>query len=132
MLKSASGRGATKIILEDGTVDFKAESRNGAVFDGTGNYAITVNATGYNTPLEITVKAETPADTTTAAATTEKSNTTTTAAKSNSSSGNNSNSSSSNSQVASPKTGDTNAVAALGITALAMAGVAFVFRKKNK
>lgn len=129
---SASGRGATKIILEDGTVDFKAESRNGAVFDGTGNYAITVNATGYNTPLEITVKAETPADTTTAAATTEKSNTTTTTAKSNSSSGNNSNSSSSNSQVASPKTGDTNAVAALGITALAMAGVAFVFRKKNK
>ncbi|MDE5854458.1 MAG: DUF1533 domain-containing protein, partial [Ruminococcus sp.] len=61
----ASGRGAVKIIGEDGTVDFSASSRNENVFDGSGNYTITVNATGYNNPLGIEVKAEAPAPETT-------------------------------------------------------------------
>lgn len=134
---SASGRGAVKIIGEDGTIDFAATSRNENVFDGSGNYKITVSATGYNNPLDIEIKAEIPEITTTASeaisstvtttkapsnnanATTTKSPSNTTTAKS-----------STSSATESPKTGV--AGVAVPVTALTLAGVsAFVFRKKN-
>lgn len=40
---SASGKGAVKVIGEDGSIDFSASSRNGNVFDGSENYTVSVN-----------------------------------------------------------------------------------------
>lgn len=122
---SASGRGAVKAFAEDGTIDFNAETRNGKVFDGSGNYSMTVTATGYTTPLTFEIKAETPTEAATAAATaapatsakttaaaTTKSNTSTQAATN------------------SPKTGVPGA--AVPMTFLALAGAsAFMLRKKK-
>ena len=122
---SASGRGAVKAFAEDGTIDFNAETRNGKVFDGIGNYSMTVTATGYTTPLTFEIKAETPTEAATAAATaapatsakttaaaTTKSNTSTEAATN------------------SPKTGVPGA--AVPMTFLALAGPsAFMLRKKK-
>lgn len=138
---SAAGRGAVKIISEDGSIDFTAKSRDAEVFDGSGNYAIKVTATGYNTPLEIDIKKEEPVVTTTAAdtevTTTTTSKTTTdkaaitaksTTTKATTKAGTTTTAASNSS---SPKTGDTSAVPALCLTASALVGVAFVTRKKK-
>ncbi|MCQ2514541.1 MAG: hypothetical protein MJ089_05580 [Ruminococcus sp.] len=46
---SASGRGAVKIINEDGTINFDAANREVPVFDSAkSTFKITVSATGYN------------------------------------------------------------------------------------
>ena len=39
---SANGKGAVKVIGEDGSIDFTASSRNGNVFDGSGNYTVSI------------------------------------------------------------------------------------------
>ncbi|MCM1133792.1 MAG: DUF1533 domain-containing protein [Ruminococcus flavefaciens] len=129
---TASGRGATTIIGEDGTIDFNASSRNENVFDGSGNYTMVVSATGYNNSLGIEIKAEAPATTeapassTTAKPTAGAGNSTTTAKPSSTTTTAKSTASSTDS----PKTGV--AGMALPLTAMALAGVsAFVFRKKN-
>jgi len=141
---SAAGKGAVKIIAEDGSIDFTAKSRDDEVFDGSGNYAITVTATGYNTPLEIEIKKEEPvvttivaettvtttsatADTTTDKETTAAAKSTTTKATTKS----NTTAAKADSNASSPKTGDTSAVPALCLTASALAGAAFVTRKKK-
>lgn len=133
---SASGRGATKIIGEDGTIDFAASSRNGNVFDGSGNYTMSVIATGYNTPLDIEITAETPVTTETPApaeTTAKPSAPTTTAKPSNPTTTVKPASTTTAKATAStdsPKTGV--AGTAIPLTAMALAGVsAFVFRKKN-
>jgi len=54
----ASGKGAVKIINEDGTINFAAAAPDKTnVFDGSGNYSISVSATGYNTPLTFALSA---------------------------------------------------------------------------
>ena len=45
---SASGKGATTIINNDGTVNFEAASRDAAVFEAPGTYDLTVTSTGYD------------------------------------------------------------------------------------
>ena len=114
---SASGKGAVKAFGEDGTIDFSAESRAGKVFDGSGNYNITVNATGYSKAYSFEIKAA--AETTAATTTGSKSSTTTTAANSTTAAKN-----------GSPKTGVTGAAVPAAFLVLAGAA-AFAARKKN-
>ncbi|MBE6852268.1 MAG: hypothetical protein E7505_02160 [Ruminococcus sp.] len=59
-----SGKKSVKLISADGTIDFTAASNGTNVFDGSGNYNIVINASGYNTPLKLTITA--PAETTAA------------------------------------------------------------------
>lgn len=123
---SASGKRGVKIIGEDGTVDLNASSKNTNVFDGSGNYTVTVNSTGYTSPYTFEIKKEeettTAADTTTTAATT-------TTASSNKNNNSNSNSSSS-SKTDSPKTGVNGVAVPMTFLVLAGAG-AYALRKKN-
>ena len=136
-----TGRRGVTVVQADGTVDFEAKSGDNNVFDGSGNYTIKVNSTGYNNPYETTIEAESPETTTTTDASTTTETTTTT--KSNSSSSSSSSKTSSTGSTGStgskastaatgnsPQTGV--AGAALPAALLALAGTAAVaFRKKN-
>ncbi|MDE6086917.1 MAG: NPXTG-anchored protein, partial [Oscillospiraceae bacterium] len=152
---TASGRGAVKIVGEDGTVDFNAENRGEAIFDGSGNYNLTFTATGYTNPLSVTLTAEQPTETPTESTTNNNTNNTnnntnnTTTNRNTSSSNTSSNSNSSaatsnsantsntsnnsntsdTSATASPKTGDS---AGIPLIALAAAGLTAIFAKKKK
>jgi LPXTG-motif cell wall-anchored protein len=109
----------------DGTIDFTVASGGNNVFDGSGNYKMTVNAAGYTTPLEFTITAAQAEVTTTAAATesTTTTKTTTTAKKSTTTT-------KKAASTDSPKTGV--AGTAIPVAMLALAGAAAVtFRKKN-
>ena len=118
-----SGKGAVKAISEDGTIDFNAASNKGNVFDGSGNYNITLNATGYTEPYSFEIKRE--AETTTAAsATTTTSKNTTTASNKNSGSSN------SDPKAGSPKTG-VNGVAVPTAFLVLAGAAAFALRKKK-
>lgn len=128
---TASGKGAVKIIGEDGSVDFSASSRNGNVFDGNGNYTVSIIATGYTAPLEFEIKeTESPAPATTTAestttATSAKTTTTTTAIQTTTTATQKS------TGKESPKTGV--ADVALPVTVMAAAiATAFCIKKKNK
>ena len=144
---SASGRGAVKIFDDEGTLDFAAQSRAGAVFaDGeNGNYTLTVSATGYNNSLTITID-NTPAETTTTtealttttsdgtATTGSAASATTTTTRSNASSSSSSTTAakpSGSTTSTAPKTGDTGTAAVAALTAVAGAA-AFIFRKKQE
>lgn len=135
---NASGKGAVKVITEDGAIDFAAESRNGKVFaDGeNGNYQLAVAATGYTKTLDITISAQAaettaPAAATTApAATTAKAATTTTKAAAAVTTTAKASSSSSSSSTSSPKTGDAGVGAAAALLAAASAA-AVLGRKKR-
>ncbi len=120
-----TGRRGTTVIKADGTVDFEAKSGENAVFDGSGEYSLNVQATGYTAPYVFAISSQTPATTeagsTTAATTTTAKATTTTAAKTTAKAA---------SGTDSPKTGV--ATAAVPAAALALAAAAaFTFRKKN-
>ncbi|MBQ3885148.1 MAG: NPXTG-anchored protein [Ruminococcus sp.] len=133
---SASGRGSVKIVGEDGTIDFAAKSGENDVFDGSGNYTISVTATGYTSPYNFEIKPEEPVVTTTNTTSAEVTSTTTTvttdskstsaASKTKKSAGNKAESN----NVDSPKTGVTGAAVPAAILALAGAA-AFVMRRKN-
>ncbi len=143
---SVSGRGAVKIIAEDGTIDFKAESRNGAVFDGTGNYEITLTATGYNTPLmfrtssageekpsvtEATDKpAQSPATTAVSAVTSSDSSSTVTSESGSKTTAAGGRTTSAASLASTPKTGD-KGIISLIFAAAAMGAVAVFTRSKK-
>ncbi len=114
-----SGRGAVKVISEDGTIDFSAASNNGNVFDGSGNYNITLTATGYTEPYSFEIKKQEETTTTSTTSTT----TTTTSSK-------NSGSSNSNSKADSPKTGVNGVAVPTAFLVLAGAS-AFALRKKK-
>ena len=136
-----TGRRGTTIVKEDGTIDFAAASRDGNVFDGSGNYSITVTSTGYDNAYSFEVKAaaetttapaETTTTTTTTTAAAAKSNTSTTAARSNSSSSNsNSASTTAASSTSSPKTGDSTALP-LAAAAVAAGAAALAFSRRRK
>lgn len=130
---NAAGRGAVKMIGEDGAIDFDAKSGEENVFDGSGNYALTVNATGYTAPYSFEIKPEAepasdPASTTasgskSSGSTSSKSNSTTSASTSKSST-------TASLKADSPKTGV--ASAAVPTAFLVLAGAAaFAMRKKN-
>ena len=121
-----SGRGAVKAISEDGTIDFNAASNNGNVFDGSGNYNITLKATGYTTPYSFEIKKE--EETTTASSST--STTSTTSKTTTTTSNKNSGSSNSNSKTDSPKTGVNGVAVPTAFLVLAGAS-AFALRKKK-
>ena len=126
---NASGRGAVKAFGEDGTVDFNVKSGENAVFDGSGNYSISITATGYTSPYSFEVK---PAAETTAPATTSttKQNTTTTTTTTAKSTTTTTTKKTEQSKTDSPKTGV--AGAAIPAAALALAGMtAFAARKKR-
>ena len=123
-----SGRGAVKVISEDGTIDFSVTSNNANVFDGSGNYNIALTATGYTEPYSFEIKKEEETTTTSSTSTTSsttKNNTTTTSSKNSGSSN-----SSSNSKADSPKTGVNGVAVPTAFLALAGAS-AFAMRKKK-
>lgn len=122
---SAAGKGSVKIIGEDGAIDFAAAGRDGNVFDGSGNYTMSVTATGYTNPLNFTIE---PAATTVATTTTTTSKTTTTTTKAKSGS-----STTTAASTASPKTGDaTSALPLAGAFIAAGTAAIAALRKKNK
>ena len=119
-----SGRGAVKAVTEDGTIDFDVKANNANVFDGSGNYNITLNATGYTTPYSFEIKKEdntATSSTSTTKTTTTNASTTTTKSSSSSSSG---------SKTDSPKTG-VNGVA-VPTAFLVIAGASALVLKKKK
>jgi len=118
-----SGKGAVKAISEDGTIDFNAASNKGNVFDGSGNYNITLNATGYTKPYSFEIKREAETTTAASAASTTSKNTTTASNK-------NSGSSNSDSKAGSPKTG-VNGVAVPTAFLVLAGAAAFALRKKK-
>ena len=141
---NASGKGAVKIINEDGTINFDAESRGGKVFaDGAnGTYTLTVTATGYRNPLTVQLapaQTETtaPIETATTAAsatatsttTTTTSVTTTTTAARASSSGNTTSAATNTSSA--PKTGDAGVGVFAALASAAAAAVAVTRRKRS-
>lgn len=121
---AAAGKGAVAIIGADGAIDLAASGRDGNVFDGSGNYAMTVKATGYTTPLTFTIAS---------APDSSESSEASSLADSSTASSSGSSSSSSSQKDGSPKTGD--ASAALPLTALAAAAgvlAVTVARKKDE
>ena len=82
------------VKLKIGAIDFDAKSGEENVFDGSGNYTLTVNATGYTAPYSFEIKPEAepasdPASTTasgskSSGSTSSKSNSTTSASTSSS------------------------------------------------
>ena len=55
---NAAGKRSIKIVGDDGTLDFAVTSGENNVFDGSGNYSISVTATGYTNPYSFEVKPE--------------------------------------------------------------------------
>lgn len=119
---NASGKGSVRVIAEDGTIDFNVVSGGTNVFDGSGNYELVINSTGYS-PLAFTITSDkagttnaTEPETTETTAVTEPESTTvktTTAGTS------------------SPKTGVTGI--AIPLSLLSLTGVTTVIsKKKNK
>lgn len=121
---SASGRGSTKIIGDDGKIDTSVSVQNKKIFDSQGTYNISVKATGYNKTLDFDFETDgntsVPAPTTT---TNNTSNNTTTTAKAGTTT--------SSSGKESPKTGVTGVAVPVTVMAVAVA-TAFTVRKKNK
>ncbi|MBQ3940289.1 MAG: hypothetical protein II723_04175 [Oscillospiraceae bacterium] len=121
----ASGRGAVKVIAEDGSVNFDAESREGKVFaDGADSKdTLTVKATGFRKALTFTLNA--PAEETTAPADETTASESTQTQVSGSDSANNG-----GSNVTAPKAGETGTGTICAL--LALAGItALVMRKKR-
>ena len=115
-------RGVTIIDSQTGEIKLDAKSGEENVFDGSGNYKLTVEATGYeqNYEFEISEQAAVTTTTTTSSKTTTTTKTTTgKQKKTTAASGTNS-----------PKTGVNGAVMPLALLALAGAS-AFTFRKKK-
>ena len=134
---NASGRGAVKVITDDGAIDFAAESRTGKVFaDGeNGNYQIAVAATGYTKTLDITISAQAAETTAAATATTAPAaavTTTTAKAAAAVTTTAKSSSSSSSKSTSSPKTGDAGVGAAAALLAAASAVVMLGRRKRGE
>ena len=138
------GKRGTTVILSDGSIDFEAvDSKTGNnVFDGSGNYTISVTATGYTEPYEFVISAEEASEeetgtttTTTAAASDDTTTTTSTASDDTTSSTTSTTtkkaaSTTTAASANSPKTGV--AGTALPVAVIAAAGaLAFTFRKKN-
>lgn len=126
----ATGKGSVKIFDENGVIDMSAASKNANVFEGSDSYTVVVTATGYNKPLEFTVKAVAQTTTTTAVTTTVQSTTTakTTTAQSTTTA---KTTTTAKKTSSSPATGDSGA--AIPAMMLALAGIsAFIFKKKHK
>ncbi len=121
-------RGTTVIDAATGEVLFDAKSGETAVFDGSGNYTITVQSTGYSTDYTFSTAQETTAETTatTAATTSTTAGTTTTAAKTTAGT------TTTAASGGSPKTGDASAMPiAAAAAAAAMLGAAAVCKKRD-
>lgn len=120
---SANGKGAVKVIGEDGYIDFSASSRSGNVFDGSGNYAVSVKATGYTASLDFEIRETGSVTNAAPAQSTSAKTTATTTAKS-------STTTQKSSGTDSPKTGD--AGVALPAALLALAGITTAAVKRKK
>ncbi|MDE6035822.1 MAG: NPXTG-anchored protein [Ruminococcus sp.] len=124
---SASGRGSTKIIGDDGKIDTSVSVQNKKIFDGQGTYNISVKATGYNKTLDFSFETDgnnsAPAPATTTTTANNNNNTTTTTAKSGTTS--------SSAGKESPKTGVAGVALPFAVIAVAVA-TAFTLKKKNK
>ena len=120
--KYATGRrGVTVIDPQTGEIKLDAKSGDVAVFDGSGNYKLAVEAAGYEKALEFEISPQSAENTTTTTAskTTAKTTAKTTSTKAKTTSSTNS-----------PKTGVNGA--AIPVALLGIAGAtAFAFRKKN-
>lgn len=122
---AAGRRGATIIDSQTGEIKLDAKSGEENVFDGSGKYKLTVEATGYEKNYEFEIGADAAVTTTTGAATTTKSSATTTKAATTTTK-----KATTAAKSDSPKTGVNGA--ALPVTFLALAGAtAFALRKKK-
>jgi len=126
---NASGRGAVKAFGEDGTIDFTAKSGETPVFDGSGNYSVSVSATGYTSPYNFEIKPEEPVVTTTTTDNTSATTTTSVSAAGTSTTKKQTKKAAST-KTDSPKTGVPGAALPTAILGLAGAA-AFALRKKN-
>ena len=125
---NASGKRSIKIFGEDGTIDFAAKSGENDVFDGSGNYSLTITATGYTEPYSFEVKAETEPQSTSAA--TSASSGSTSAKSTSTTASSTKSSTTASSKSDSPKTGVVSA--AIPTAFLVLAGAAaFAMRKKS-
>ncbi len=127
----ANGKGSVKIIGEDGSIDFSAASKNGNIFDDSGNYTVSVKSTGYNASLDFEIKKNTPITTTTAVTTTVNSKTTTVKTTTEKAKTTVKTASQNSSGSDSPKTGDTGTAIPAAVLALAGAAAVSVKRKKK-
>ena len=118
---AAGRRGVTVIDSQTGEIKLDVKSGDVAVFDGSGNYKLTVEATGYEKPLEFEIKPQS-ADATTTSAQATNAKTTTTKAKTTASK--------TTGTSSSPKTGVNGA--ALPLSFLAIAGISAVALRKKK
>lgn len=122
---AAGRRGATIIDSQTGEIKLDAKSGEENVFDGSGKYKLTVEATGYEKNYEFEIGADAAVTTTTGAATTTKNSATTTKAATTTTK-----KATTAAKSDSPKTGVNGA--ALPVTFLALAGAtAFALRKKK-
>lgn len=142
---SATGKGSTRIIGEDGTIDLNVSSRDGNVFDGSGSYTVSVTATGYTTELAFGISSEAPATTAAPSSGNTGNGTTENTTTGNSPSGNGTTSqttgsttpstttttsaSNSTASITSPATGSSGAAVPLAVLTAA-AALAVVSRKK--
>ena len=53
--KYNTGKRGTTIIQSDGTIDFAASNNDGNVFDGSGNYTVSVSSTGYENTYDFVI-----------------------------------------------------------------------------
>ncbi|MBQ6181702.1 MAG: NPXTG-anchored protein [Ruminococcus sp.] len=127
---NASGRGAVKVFGEDGTIDLTAKSGENPVFDGSGNYSVSVSATGYTEPYNFEIKPEEPVVTTTTAAADPSVSTTTTTSEASGKTTKTQTKKAASTKTDSPKTGVPGAAVPTAILGLAGAA-AFALRRKH-
>lgn len=121
---AAGRRGATIIDSQTGEVKLDAKSGDANVFDGSGKYKLTVEATGYEKAYEFEINEQAAVTTTTSATTASRTTSTTKAASTTT------RKTTTAAKTDSPKTGVPGA--AVPMTLLALAGFsAAAFRKKN-
>lgn len=128
---SASGKGAVKVIGEDGTIDMEAASRDVKVFEGSEKYSVSVSANGYEKTLDFVIDL-TPAVTTAAPSVTTAKPSSATAPSTTARPSSTTAKTNAQKLASSPATGETTS-AALPVTAVAAAVAAFLtFKKRNK
>ena len=122
---AAGRRGATIIDSQTGEIKLDAKSGEENVFDGSGKYKLTVEATGYEKNYEFEINEQAAVTTTTAGTVAASGSTTTTKASTTTTK-----KTTTSAKSDSPKTGVNGA--ALPLSFLALAGVsALAFRKKK-
>lgn len=127
-----TGRRGTTVITSDGTVDFAAASSTGNVFDGSGNYTLSVASTGYDKTYDFTIEAAAATTETTATSTSATSSSTSSTTKTTTATTKTTTATTASGNTASPKTGDTAAALPLAAAAVAAGAALLSINRKRK